>query len=161
MTSDIGPHVRMLATAGEVQTLVYDNPIPQDSGNATVRTAMAAARVHPRLNYSETRPSADAYGYRIVVGFGEWPVGGDSYCRNPDLRPRPASADITMVTAALCVGNQVVSEAAARSPRIQGAGDPRLNALMEATVRALLEQNNRLRLRSPGVASASTCKPAA
>jgi hypothetical protein len=150
MTSDIGPHIRMLATTGEVQTLVYENPIPQDAGNAAVRTAMASARVYPRLLYSETRPTSDAYGYRVVVGFGEWPVGGDSYCRNPELRPRPAAADVTVVTAALCVGNVVVSEAAARSPRLQGAGDPRLNALMEATVQALLAQNDRMRMRMPG-----------
>lgn len=151
MTTDIGPHIRMLATTGEVQTLVYENPLAQDTGNAAVRTAMAAAPVYPRLLYSETRPAADAYGYRIVVGFGDWPVGGDSYCRNPDLRPRPASGDITIVTAALCVGNSVLSEASARGPRVQTAGDPRLNALMSATVQALLAQNDRFRLRSPGV----------
>ena len=149
MTADIGPHVRMLATTGEVQTLVYNNPIPQDAGNAAVRTAMTNARIYPQLRYSETRPATDAYGYRVVVGFGDWPVGGDSYCRNPDLRPREADADKTVVTAALCVGNQVVSEAAARSPRIQGSGDPRLNSLMEAVVQALL-QDNRMRMRMPG-----------
>jgi hypothetical protein len=150
MTSDIGPHVRMLATSGEVQTLVYENPLPQDAGNAAVRTAMASAPVYPRLRYTETRPATDAYGYRIVVGFGDWPVGGDSYCRNPELRPRPAAADVTVVTAALCVGNSVLSEAAARSPRIQGSGDPRLNALMGTVVQALLAQNDRMRLRVPG-----------
>ncbi len=112
---------------------------------------MAAAPVYPRVRFVPERPAADAYSYRVVVAFGDWPVGGDSYCRHPDLEPRPALADTTIVTAALCVGTSAVSEAAARTARIDGPGDPRLTSLMSAVIQALFSQSDRLRLRGPGM----------
>lgn len=150
MTADTGPHLRMLSTVGEVQTVVKANPFASDTNGDAVRTAMAAAPVYPRLRYIAGRPAGDAYGYRVVTAFGDWPTGGDSYCRNPDLEPLPAPADVTVVTAALCVGNAAVSEAAARTARISDTGDPRLTSLMSATVQALFSQSDRLRLRGPG-----------
>jgi hypothetical protein len=151
MTADINPHLRMLGTVGEVQTVIKDNPFANDPSGNAVRTAMAATPVFPRLRFISERPAADAYGYRVVVGFGDWPVGGDNYCRNPDLQPRPGAADTTLVTAALCVGTSVVSEAAARTARVAGPGDPRLASLMSAVVQALFSQSDRLRLRGPGL----------
>lgn len=151
MAADTGPHLRMLSTVGELQTIIKANPFPTDAGGNAVRTALAAAPVYPRLRYVPERPANDAYGYRVVTAFGDWPVGGDSYCRNPDLEPRPAPADATVVTAALCVGNSPVSEAAARTARVEGPGDPRLTSLMSAVVQALFAQSDRLRLRGPGL----------
>jgi hypothetical protein len=112
---------------------------------------MAATPVFPRLRFIPERPATDAYGYRVVVGFGDWPVGGDNYCRNTDLQPRPGPADTTIVTSALCVGPSVISEAAARTARVDGPGDPRLTSLMSAVVQALFSQSDRLRLRGSGV----------
>lgn len=116
-----------------------------------VRRVMTAAGVEPRLRYVATRPASHPYSYRVVVAFGGWPVGGNGYCRNPDLEPRPAPAVTTIVTAALCAGTSPVSEAAARTARVEGSGDPSLTSLMSAVIQALFDQSNRLRMRGPGL----------
>lgn len=144
-------HLRMLNTVGELHTDVRANPWPQDPQAAAIRAAMASTVVFPRLSYVPQQPAKDAYGYRVVVAFGGWPYGGDNYCRNPNLSPQPPATDITEVTSVLCVGASVLSEAAARTARIDDPGDPRLTKLMNATVQALLAQSNRLDLRSPGI----------
>lgn len=144
-------HLRFLNSLGEVQTVTLANPFAQDPNGMAIRTAMASTVVFPRLRYVPERPASDAYGYRVVVAFGGWPVGGDDYCRNPNLAPRPPSPDITEVTSVLCVGNSVLSEAGARTARIETPSDPRLTNLMNATVRALFSQSSRLGIGVPGI----------
>lgn len=144
-------HIRMLNSIGEIETVIYANPLAQDPQGTAVRNAMTGTAIFPRLRYVPNRPAADAYGYRVVVGFGGWPVGGSDYCRNADLRPRPPEPDITEVTAALCVGTSLLSEAGARTATIDDPADPRLTALMNATVRALFAQSSRLGIGVPGI----------
>lgn len=144
-------HIRMLNSIGEIETVILANPFPQDRQGNAIRAAMASTPVFPRLRYLPRRPAADAYGYRVVVAFGGWPVGGDDYCRNPRLGPRPPAPEITDVTAVLCVGSSVLSEAGARTGRLSEPGDPRLTKLMNATVLALFSQSSRLRMGVPGL----------
>jgi hypothetical protein len=147
----LASHIRMLNSVGEIETVLLANPFPQDRQGNAIRAAMATTPVFPRLRYLPNRPAADAYGYRVVVAFGGWPVGGDDYCRSPDLQPRPPAPDITEVTAVLCVGSSVLSEAGARTGRVSDPGDPRLTKLMNATVLALFSQSSRFRMGVPGL----------
>jgi hypothetical protein len=151
IVASLDSHIRMLNSIGEIETVIVANPFPQDSQGAAIRAAMASTPVFPRLRYLPNRPAGDAYGYRVVTAFGGWPVGGDDYCRNPALAPRPPSTDITEVTAVLCVGTSVLSESAARTARIDDPGDPRLTRLMNATVLALFSQSSRFGIGVPGI----------
>lgn len=144
-------HIRMLNSIGEIEAVILANPFAQDPQGAAIRSAMARTVVFPRLRYLPSRPVGDAYGYRVVTAFGGWPVGGDDYCRNPTLAPRPPASEITEVTAVLCAGDSVLSEAGARTATISDPGDPRLTALMNATVRALFSQSSRLGIGVPGI----------
>ncbi len=123
-------HLRYLGSLGAVETAVLAEPFPQDADGEAIRRVMSAARVEPRLRYVATRPANDLYGYRVVVAFGGWPIGGDSYCRNPALRPREASAEITEVQVVLCLGPSTLIETAGRTARMSSPEDPRFARLM-------------------------------
>lgn len=122
-------HLRYLASIGAVQTTVLANPFLADTDDEAVRRTLTGTRVVPHLGYTVARPANDLYGYRVVVAFGTWPIGGDSYCRNTGLAPRPGSAETTEVHAVLCLGPRPLSEAAARTRRVIGPDDPRFARL--------------------------------
>ena len=122
-------HLRYLASIGAVQTTVLANPFPADTDDEAIRRALIDTRVIRHLHYTAARPANDLYGYRVVVAFGTWPVGGDSYCRNTALAPRPVSTETTEMHAVLCLGPRPLSEAAARTRRVSGPDDPRFARL--------------------------------
>jgi hypothetical protein len=132
-----------------VQTTVLADPFPQDSNGEAVRRVLSATRVEPHLQYSPTRPANDPYGYRMVVAFGGWPVGGDNYCRNTMLAPRPGSADMTEMHMVLCAGSAPLTESAGRTRRITSPDDPRFARLISDLLTALMLSPQRTDTESP------------
>lgn len=126
-------HWRYLGSVGAVETALLAEPFDAEA----VRRVMADARIEPNLRYVATRPANDPYSYRVVVAFGSWPVGSDSYCRNPHLRPRPAPAGITEMHAVFCYGAITLVEAAGRTARIDSPDDPRFARLVSSLLAAL------------------------
>lgn len=126
-------HWRYLGSVGAVETTVLAGPFADED----IRRAMSAAGVEPRLRYVATRPANEPYSYRVVVAFGGWPVGGDSYCRNLDLRPGPATTGLTEMQAVFCLGPITLVEAAGRTAPVDSAGDPRFNRLVSSLLVAL------------------------
>lgn len=134
----------MLRSIGAIETLIVANPFPQDRDGTAVRATLSNAPIEPPLRYVPTRPAEDVYGYRMVVGFGGWPPSGDGYCRNPDLRPRPLSNDVTELHAVLCLGPSPLAEAAARTRRITSPDDPQLAHLATEVLTALIVSTQKL-----------------
>jgi len=126
-------HWRYLGSVGAVETTVLAEPFAAEE----IRRVMSAAGVEPRLRHTATRPANEPYSYRVVVAFGGWPVGGDSYCRNLDLRPGPASPGLTEMQAVLCLGPITLVEAAGRTARVDSAADPRFVRLVNSLLVAL------------------------
>lgn len=142
-------HLRYLGSLGAVQTVVLADPFPQDASGDAVRRVLSATRIEPYLRYSATRPENDAYGYRMVVAFGGWPVGSDNYCRNPSLVPRPAPAETTEMHMVLCAGTSVLTESAARTRRVGSPDDPRFARLINDLLMALMLSPQRNDMESP------------
>ena len=142
-------HVRFLGSLGAVETTVLANPFPADGDGAAVRRILSAARVEPYIQYRATRPANDQYGYRLVVAFGRWPIGGDNYCRNPGLTPRPAPPDVTELHMVLCLGTRVLTESSAHTRRIASTDDPRFARLVADLLVGLMVTSQHEDIESP------------
>jgi hypothetical protein len=127
-----------------VQAVVMSSPFPRDPDGEAVRTVLSNAPMQPKLKYVPLRPAGDLYGYRVVVGFGGWPPGGDTYCRNPELKPVPSSSGVTEMHAVLCVNTATISEAAARARRVDSPEDPMFQRLTTDVLVALIVSSRKL-----------------
>jgi len=145
---DVEIHLRYLGSLGSVPTSVLANPFPQDSDGEAVRRVLSDTPVRPHLRYSAA-PVNDPSGYRMVVAFGRWPVGGDSYCRNSGLTPLPAPMDTTAMHIVLCFGTATLAESAGHTGRIAAPDDPRLARLINDLLVALMLSPQRNNLESP------------
>jgi hypothetical protein len=146
---DVEIHLRYLGTLGTVPTTVLANPFPQDKDSEAVVRVLSDTPVRPHLRYSAAPPVSSPTGYRMVVAFGTWPVGGDSYCRNPSLAPLPAPVDTTATHIVLCLGTVTLAESAAHTRRIAAPDDPRLARLLNDLLVALMLSPQRNNLESP------------
>jgi hypothetical protein len=149
IVSSVEIHLRYLGSLGAVETTVLANPFLQDGDSEAVRRVLSNTRISPSLRYTATRPANDPYGYRVVVAFGGWPIGGDNYCRNSNLAPRPPPSDKTEMHAVLCIGLAPLSEAAAHTMRIASPDDPRFARMISDLLMALMISSQRNDMESP------------
>lgn len=135
---DLRGHVQYAAAYPPTPVAIFNSPVDANA----VLAAMQGRNPGPPMTF--TMDPVAASSYRIVVSFGEPPVGPNNVCQVTSLMAPPASAGRTDVSAAFCVAGMLISQADAGSERLTSAQDPRLPRLMSDLLEALMPYNNPL-----------------
>ena len=134
-------HVALAAANGPSLAVIRNDPFPQDRDNEGDVAAMQGRNLGPRLYFSQTPRPDDKYGYKIIMNFGAASAAGDagyspffgaSYQCNAGPTPpsaAPATGEI-VVTAAFCVGDRLLTDAAGSISGATGPDDPRFRRLI-------------------------------
>src|SRR5689334_23131859 len=146
------------ASLAPVPLLVRGSPFKGDANGDWVAGLLSTASWNPKMNFvSVTSPGQ---GYFVVLAFGGRPVGGTSYCMNPNLPPGPPPAGAggaSAAFAAFCAGPSLLSEATAWTARIDNDADPRIPVMMRDLLTALFPWNDPLYNRGNCVFSMFPC----
>jgi hypothetical protein len=128
------------AAQSALPVTIRNDPFAGDGAGVAVIAVMSSAQTAMQ---PQQRFTADAQGsaYRVVVAFGEPPVGGN-YCTAPGLAVRPGPQGRTVLHAEFCVGGQILSEATAATGRVDSPQDPRFQRLLSDLLSGLMPQNH-------------------
>jgi hypothetical protein len=133
-------HIALAAANNPSLAVIRGDPFPQDRTGEGVLAAMQGRNLGPRMYFSQTPRPDDKYGYKVILDFGGTaPEGGyatgygASYqCQAgpaPAASPKPAGGPVS-VSAAFCVGNLLLTDAAGSISGATGPDDPRFQRLI-------------------------------
>lgn len=123
-------HVQLAAASGTALAVIRNDPFPADRDNVGVLAAMQGRNLGPRMYFSQTPRPDDKYGYKVVLSFG----AGGGYRGQCTASPAPRAVVPTngpiSVSAAFCVGDRLLTDAAGSIGGATGPTDPRFLRLV-------------------------------
>ncbi len=127
-------HVQYAAADGPVPVTVYNDPFPGADNDKSVVAAMQGRNPGPPLRFIEAGAGLNKAGYRVIIAFDSPPFSRCAAAPPPPAHP----ADRTNVSAAFCIGDQILSDAVASGGPADTPQDPRFARLMQDLLSALL-----------------------
>ena len=129
------------ARDGTFPAVIVGNPFGGDKAQLDRAVADAMTSVHrgPPTRFVPTPAGGAVPNIRIVMLFDPpaSPVGGAA-CRNPGALPLARIGERMRVLAALCSGDDVMSDVVATAPVATSATDPRLKQTVAALMRDII-----------------------
>jgi hypothetical protein len=124
-------HVQLAAASGPSLAVIRNDPFPTDRNSEGVLAAMQARNFGPKMYFTQTPRPDDRYGYKVVMNFGPSIYGSGYSCAYEPTPPAstPPSGPIN-VSAAFCVGDILLTDAAGSVGGATGPDDPRFHRLI-------------------------------
>lgn len=123
-------HVTLAAATGTALAVIRDDPFPNDQGNAGVLAAMQGRNLGPRMYFSQTPRPDDIYGYKVVMNFGAATTYGGTCSALPTPPSTTPAGGPISVSAAFCIGDKLLTDAAGSIGRASGPEDPAFHRLI-------------------------------
>jgi hypothetical protein len=125
-------HVQLAASSGTSVAVIRNDPFPADRDNAGVLAAMQGRTFGwPRMYFSQTPRPDDKYGYKVILDFGSSGYSATYQCKAEPTAPSSVRREGPIaVSAAFCIGDRLLTDAAGSIGEATGPEDPRFYRLI-------------------------------
>lgn len=132
-------HVELAASDGPVPVQIKGNPLPVPAAQFAdgLVAAMQERNFPPKLRFTTTPPPQRRYDYKVVMAFGELPLGYNDLCRTPDVPVAPAPQGRVDAKAFFCYGDLILTYAAGSISDVASPADPRFDRFVSQMVQEL------------------------
>jgi len=129
-------HVWLAATDGPVPVQVKGNPLPVQPAQFAdgLVAAMQEKNFPPKLRFTTAAPEKRRYAYRVIMAFGDLPVGTNDLCKTPDAPIAPAPQGRVDAKAFFCYGDLILTYAAGSLGGVTSPQDPRFERFITQLV---------------------------
>jgi hypothetical protein len=129
-------HVNLAASDGPVPVQIKGNPLPVPPAQFAdgLLAAMQEKNFPPRLRFTTAAPEKRSYDYRVVMAFGDPPVGYNDLCKTPDVPIAPAAQGRVDAKAFFCYGDLILTYASGSLSGVTSPQDPRFERFITQVV---------------------------
>ena len=126
---------------GKINTYIAGSPFssPDPKFKKTIISNMYGATFRRNVNFVDTTPNTERYGFHIVVAFNAInPLGVDDICRNAtEVKSRPNLKTTSMI-GIFCQGGHPLSYASGYVSGLTGPNDPKFSELVREVALAMI-----------------------